>query len=523
MIKVMIVDDMPIFLEYLKTAIDWQSYGFELVCEAKNGLEAIEKIEIHKPDLVLSDIKMPYMDGLDLTEKIKELAPETSVVLITGNSEFEYARRALRLGVVDYIVKPFEKEELILTLLNLQDNINKAIEIEQDRSDDIRVRKERISRALIYSRELSKETLEELGASDLRITDKESYYLLAVEVEAHQDKHLSSELAMNWKRLIAPLYFDFMENDQKRVYFSDYEGRIILIMAVEDPSVSVIDEDEIRYFIKFVQDKTAMGITVGVGRVHEGLGGIRKSYLEAINALGHRYQNGTNTIFYYDKITTEEKHFGFYSAEINEIILNHLHQRNYDLTLEVLESVFNEADIKHFSDSYKKMINMSLISLLLSYIVKSGRDIADVYEADFNPYQFLNTHPEIEQRRYIKIIYKTAFDYLNSHSISRTGQVARDAQQYILAHYANPELSIDELSKHLLVNQTYLRKMFKSEFGTTLSEFITSVRMDKSKQLIQEGRYKLASIAEMVGYNDPGYFSKCFKNHFGCSPKEFLS
>ena len=523
MIKVMIVDDMPIFLDYLKTAIDWQSYGFELVCDAKNGVEAIEKLEIYKPDLVLSDIKMPYMNGLDLTERINELSPETLVVLITGNSEFEYARRALRLGVVDYIVKPFEKEELILTLLNLQDNINKAIEIEQDRSDEISVKKERVYRALIYSRELSNETLEELANSNVNINPNESHYILAVEVEANQDKHMTSELAMNWKRLIAPLYYDFMESELKRVYFSDYEGRIIFIMAVNTASSSKVDEDEIRYFIKFVQEKTMMGISVGVGKVHQGLSGIRQSYLEAINALGHRYQNSSNSILYYDAITTEEKTFGFYSAEINEIILNHLHQRNYDLTLEVLESVFVEADIKHFSEGYKKMINMSLISLLLSYIVKAGRDIVEIYSEDFDPYLVINTQQESEQRRFIKVIYKKAFDFLNAHSISRTGQIAREAQNYILENYSNAKLSIDELSKHLLVNQTYLRKMFKSEFGTTISEYLTSVRMDKAKQLILEGRYKLASISDMVGYNDPGYFSKCFKNHFGSSPKEFFS
>ena len=128
MIKIMIVDDMPIFLEYLKEAIDWAAYGFELCCEAKNGQEAYEKAILHQPDIVLTDIMMPYVDGLTLTEKLNQLNPEIMVVLITGNSEFEFARKAIRLGVVDYIVKPFEKEELILTLLNLQDNINNAIE-----------------------------------------------------------------------------------------------------------------------------------------------------------------------------------------------------------------------------------------------------------------------------------------------------------------------------------------------------------------------------------------------------------
>ncbi|MCH4886532.1 response regulator [Acidaminobacter sp. JC074] len=129
MIKVMIVDDMPIFREYLREAIDWAHYGFEICCEAKNGKEALDLLEVHEPDIVLSDITMPFIDGLELSELLKDKYQNTEVVLITGNSEFEYAKKAVKLGVADYIVKPFEKEELIVTLLKLKDNITKAMEV----------------------------------------------------------------------------------------------------------------------------------------------------------------------------------------------------------------------------------------------------------------------------------------------------------------------------------------------------------------------------------------------------------
>ncbi len=126
--KIMIVDDMPIFLEYLRGCIDWNAYGFEICCEAHDGREALEKMEEYMPDVVLTDITMPYLNGLELSERIIKDYPDTAVVLITGNNEFEYARKAVKIGVCDYIVKPFEKEELILSLLKLQDNIGKAVE-----------------------------------------------------------------------------------------------------------------------------------------------------------------------------------------------------------------------------------------------------------------------------------------------------------------------------------------------------------------------------------------------------------
>ena len=122
MIRIMIVDDMPIFLEYLRGCIDWGAYGFEICGEAHDGKEAIEKMETLYPDIILTDITMPHVDGLKLAEHVAENYPDVSVILITGNNEFEYARKALKIGVCDYIVKPFEKEELILSLLKLQDN-----------------------------------------------------------------------------------------------------------------------------------------------------------------------------------------------------------------------------------------------------------------------------------------------------------------------------------------------------------------------------------------------------------------
>ena len=112
----MIVDDMPIFLEYLRGCIDWNAYGFEICCEAHDGREALQKMEEYLPDVVLTDITMPYLNGLELSEKIIKDYPDTAVVLITGNNEFEYARKAVKIGVCDYIVKPFEVLELMVRI-----------------------------------------------------------------------------------------------------------------------------------------------------------------------------------------------------------------------------------------------------------------------------------------------------------------------------------------------------------------------------------------------------------------------
>lgn len=151
MIKLMIVDDMPLDREYLRNFIDWKSYGFDACCEAKDGIEALALFEEYQPDIILTDIVMPHMEGLKLSEEILRNYPDTSIILITGNSEFEYARKAVKLGVCDYIVKPFEKEELIITLLKLQDNMNQVLEYQAEMDVVIKERQEQKLRQLIYA------------------------------------------------------------------------------------------------------------------------------------------------------------------------------------------------------------------------------------------------------------------------------------------------------------------------------------------------------------------------------------
>ncbi|WP_394925117.1 response regulator [uncultured Robinsoniella sp.] len=150
MIGIMLVDDVIIFRDYLKSYVNWEEYGFEICCEAQDGKQALELYERYEPEIILADISMPYADGFMMTEMIMKIDPEIIIVLITGHSEFEYARKALKLGVYDYIVKPFEKEELIITLLKIKDNIGRVIELKSEKEALEAIRWEEKFRKLIY-------------------------------------------------------------------------------------------------------------------------------------------------------------------------------------------------------------------------------------------------------------------------------------------------------------------------------------------------------------------------------------
>lgn len=521
MIKLLIVDDMPIFLEYLKTCIDWKAYGFEIVGEATNGRDAFEKAIILLPDIVITDITMPYEDGLALSEKLKEFNNDISIVLITGNTEFEYARRAIKLGVSDYIVKPFEKEELLMTLINLQDNINRALEHRLQQEDEKEILKLHSLQKLIYNKgekDIS-HTLDNL----IELRDYNYFWALVIELESENEQWHFYEKAMNWKKLIGNLYRDYMGDMESKFTFDDFEGHVVIIHGLKRLTDDYYDKDDLACFIAFVRDRLSLNITIGIGSLISNIGEIRTTYLQAITALAKRFQLGGNRVISYDEISSDEKNYGFYSAEINEQILNHLQQNNIDCVVKIIFDIYKTVDENNFSEEYRNMMYMGLISLLLSHIVKIGKNIEDVFSKEFKPFSDFNSQLETDKRRYILSLYQRAIDFMIINKDTRSEQIARDAKRIIDENYFDFELNIPFISKSLLVNQTYLRKMFKDEMGMTLLDYLTKVRMEKARAYIVDGCYKLSAISEMVGYKDAGYFSKCFKNYFGVSPSDYKS
>ncbi len=347
MIRVMIVDNMPIFLEYLKGCINWKEYGFEICAEASNGKEALEMMEKFYPNVVLTDIKIPYIDGLQLAEEIMNWYPETSVILITENNEFEYARKAIKLGVCDYILKPFKKEELLLSLLKIQNNRS--------------------------------------------------------------------------------------------------------------------------------------------------------------NALKNRNMEKVNQAFYAPQLL----------AGMSQALIN----KNWEYFTELWNQEW-EMILKSGNESAGIQFLFTLQGLLLTDIIRSGSTIENIYGKEFRPYSERYTMHELDRR--VKLLFSYYEKWQESEQgekVSNSEMLAEKARVYIQKHYGDGNLSISEISRELYINQTYLRKMFKQEMGMTLSEFITKYRMHMAKQMILNTDYSLSQIAEMVGYNDVSYFSKCFKKYYNVSPK----
>lgn len=518
MIKIMTVDDMPVYRDYLRNFIDWNAYGFEVCCEAKDGRDALELYERYQPDIVLTDIVMPYMDGLELSEKLLKDNPDVSIILITGNSEFDYARKAVKLGVCDYIVKPFEKEELIIALLKLQDNINRVLELSNEQEKLREERREQLLRQFIYTK-----NSEENKIKEIRNHFKYPYFLIiTIRIDLYENKVAPEEI-LKWKQVLSSMLHNMIQINGTQEIFQDFEGNIVTILNFQDKqSMEDYEGFEFEDISKLTKEHIGFDISVGISDYCYEARRLRDAYYQTIQALSNSYVEHRNKIFDYKRMILNRRS-EFYSWDLIDEINKCMDVLDYD---RIEKLILQELDrIKEYENSeYAVMIYMSLLSVLFSYFVKLGRNIDDIFGKGFHPYSVINNENTYSSKReFICDCYKKAIHYQLEHQDTKSSQIAKQARSYIEMNYGNPELSIEDLSRELLVNQTYLRRMFKDEFQMTISDYITKYRMEKAKELIKKGNIKLSYISYEVGYNDSSYFSKCFKKYFGYLPSDVVN
>ncbi len=521
--KVMIVDDESIFREYLQERVDWKIIGLEVCAAAKNGVEALEEALKAKPEIALIDINMPFMDGLTLSEKLREVLPEMKIILVTGYSEFEYARKAIKLGVEDYILKPFDDEELIRILIKLKGKILKEREERAVNRNSCEILKEKLLNTLIsgdyaISEKETEKQLEYLGIK----LGSHLFAVASVEIDSiYQKWGDSSEIAL-WKYAVSNILNDIVQDEGNYIVFNGPEGRIITIIELNTDNCA---GDKLQGFQKlcdYVNKYLNFTLTVGMGATHKDFSGIRKSYLESLAALQNKLTLGNNKVIEYSVLESNYSNVGFFPSEVNEEVLRNLRSNNWENTKRKIDEVFDYIRKNHLSIDYTLIICTGLVSICLSYIIESGNEIKDIFGEGFLPFSQMKENSSIEKlRNWVLDLFSTTLRYAGENRTSRSKKTVNSVRDYINSHYSRADLSLEQIAASLYMNSGYLRSIFKREMGVTITEYITGVRMVKAKELLRHGNIKLSGVSEMVGYNDPSYFSKCFKKYYGTSPRDY--
>jgi two-component system, response regulator YesN len=375
----LIVDDEPLFREYLRSVLNWETYGFVICGEAKNGQEALQLAETTFPDLALVDINMPNMDGLTLSKELKQRFPDISIVMVTGHGEFEYARNALKIGVEDYLLKPFDYDELFLTLVTVKSRLQKISETRQVYKDQSHWLREQFLNMLI-SQDITlndKEIVAQLERLGIP-SGSDHYVIIAVEIDNLYQRWNDNKEILLWKNTISNILNEIIASEEgHNLVFFGPEDRIVSLYQLPTDTFSLLNEpNSLQRLCDMVKKHFKFTVTIGVGRPNYGFMGIRESYMEALAALQSKITEGNGRIISY--LESDKANQGFYSSEINEKMMLALRLNDYSAIKKNLDDVFQYIREQRLSADMTYIIVIGLVSLCLSHIVASGQNIATI-------------------------------------------------------------------------------------------------------------------------------------------------
>ncbi|WNR45471.1 response regulator transcription factor [Paenibacillus roseipurpureus] len=533
MYRLVIVDDEPTVRYGLSTYFDWENYGIEVVGEADDGDVALELIERIKPDIVLTDVRMPQMDGIRLSHAIKERFPTMKIVFVSGHDDADYLKSALKVNAVDYIFKPVDRIELAAVVERV---VNELKEAEQERTYivDMQVKltqsmpllREKFLMSLIRDGiphpAKIKDRLDFLG---LDLPDQAVYWTIVVKIDdsaqvvatrSERDQQLLSYSILN---IVQEIIQKYMQG----YAFENRNGEFVGIMRMgEDDN----QEEQLFRVAEDIRDSLQrwlkISVTIGVGERISGLSSLPQSYSQAQEAADHRWFLGKNHIISMDHLQQDTESLYRFDSADGERILSVLKAADKEALRIHLNNVF-EALSQHRKQgfTYGRNVSLQLILLtsrLLQELNMVGADMEnkekDLWERIFK-LESITDLRHIVEAHFLEVCEK-----IEEKRKGKPKNVIERIQSFIEQRYAD-NLQISDIAKEVYLSSTYMCLLYKQETGETINDYVTKVRIEKAKELLSDPRIKFYEICDLVGYSDPSYFSKLFKKYVGLTPSAY--
>ncbi len=491
MLKAAVFDDEYIVLQGLRTLIDWTSFGIELIGTAEDGLSALALFRSHRPDIILTDIRMPGFDGLQLIEEIIREAPETYFIVFSGFNEFEYVKRAIHLGVTDYLEKP-------VTIQNIEKAIRKVI---------AQITKRQEAHELKIKWEGSKRELLEKATLDLLLIGDES------EAKWRESFGFDAERVTGTTVLASTSdHFSLSEHsDYHVVALRNGQERLIVIFHFQSPSHEFWD--------RLFNEADHADIAIGSGRTYSGVAQASISYKEAQRALRSARFLGENGIIRFedlgDFITTPEG-----LSEREEAIILSLRAGNKAGLLEQIDRFIQWIQTEKLDPEVAEREMLKLIYLALEVSREAAGDKPTPLHGSYMP------HVEIREmvaqgkmaEWFRDQIERIADRTMDSRENTKHGSV--DLARSYIEQNCTRDLTLQEVAGHVGMNTTYLSVLFKEVMGESYIKYLTRYRMELAKTLLKKG-LKVNEVSEKVGYHTYRHFSEVFKKYTGITPGQY--
>lgn len=536
--KILIVDDEEEVRTSIIRKIPWEELGYQVAGDAENGEDALEKARILEPDLILTDIKMPYMDGLTLAERIKEERSSTQIVLFSGFDEFEYAKQAIRLHVMEYILKPVNVEELTEILRKLKvkmdENIAEKRDVEALRRDYqamLPVVKEHFLADLVHGK-LDTDAIWD-GFARFGLCDRETaagwkWLAASVLIEMPKADGGIQELSLHAEKELIPFSVQKLLEEKltDRIahldFMSTYGPCLICAMKNEREFTTLIGlfDQVCRDCRKILE----LNVTIGVGEPYGQPEALCESCQESKDALGYRATIGSGTVIYINDVEAVHDTYLEFDAQSEGALIGAIKFGGRSDIVREVEKLIAKMEQAKVHTSQHQIYLISIINCLMQLIQKYELDIYTVWGKDTDYLDVISHLITAESMQ--NFLINTCVAISENIHVERDNSVKntiREAESYIMDHYANPDLSVEMICEHLHISPAYFSTIFKREVGRNYVNYITEIRLDKAVELLNKTDDKTYVIAAKVGYQEPNYFSYVFKKQFGMSPSKYRS
>ena len=533
MYKILLVDDEILVRDAIRENIDWGKLDCELIGDCENGKQAVEFVKTHEVDIVLTDILMPYMDGMELSHFLHDNYPDILIVIFSGFGEFEYAKKAIQYNVSEYMLKPVTAMELTKVIENMKEKLDSRkkeqrkmeslTQVSQDYHKNANVIRSKALDCLVKCTrdvQVSLDELERMG-----ITFQAASYRVAVfDIDTYSEMYQMDMDKQQESALMAFVLFnvgdEIVVREKAGVVYQEGNNRVCIIFAGNRTKEFSENIHRICHEIqKKVKEVIGLETSIGIGSWVRSPYELIYSYRLAAKAIDYRYLLGGNLLFDMEEKKTDNSIFLINDLEILTESIKSGDRRLMEKTLEQIETEIKSALVeKSYACIYLQQVIRAIGNTCQSLSEEPEKIIAQreaLLKAVTEQRMFSQAAALVE--KYAQEVFD-ALQELNSSSGQRQGMLAMD---YIQKNYMDPCLSLNSICSYLNISTSYFSTIFKEMTGETFIEVLTRVRMEKAKELLENTTMKNYEIAEKVGFSDPHYFGISFKKITGKTPTEY--
>lgn len=530
MYKIMVVDDEKPGREILKYLIDWNKTNFTICATAKHGKDAIEQYDLVKPDLIITDIQMPVMDGLNMISKIKKINKDQEIIIVSCYEDFSYAQKAIRLGITDYLIKGLvSQEDLYSVLYKIEEKLSRRTEINvASCNSEVHsyIENQGIIETLFFE-ELPLCDIEQIiNDNNLNICGK-SFVVMCVSIDRYSQLLNQQEIKHHKMRSMQPLIQNSLRIKQGGECVYCGNGNFMVIAPIRNIHSQMSFINECMTLANSIRNNLSKhfskSVTIAVSNSFCHLTEIHKNVQNTLDMLDYRIFAGTNKTILFNTYLQRIKNID--PEKINKAIDKakyYLSDKDFESFRSQINQMFN-VEIKGFMQlHYLKYVNSCLIDAIILFANRDHLPYDRIFGCNYVPIDKISSFQSIEEIvQWYDAIVNNIINLSNSYVIESENVIVKDAIKYIKKHFDKGSISLDSIAAHVNVHKVYLCRIFKQETSLTISKYNVLLKVDKAKELLKDASLKIFEVSNMSGFSSPSKFNVAFKSITGQTPKRY--